>query len=83
MSYGATNKADARAVHPYLVSWVIGRRRSAGRVRMVCGVVLEYLTSELGAVDVQVDLGGGYGGVAEHHLYGVERCSAFEEMCGE
>ena len=50
---------------------------------VVGGMESENLATEFCTVDVQVDLGGGYRGVAKHHLYGIEWRTSFEEMCSE
>lgn len=49
----------------------------------VAGVVEEDFFAQAGAVDVGVDLGGGYAFVAEHGLDGAEVGSALEEVGGE
>lgn len=46
-------------------------------------MVEQYFLSETGGVDVGVDLGGGYGLVAEHGLDGTEIGTAFEQGGGE
>ena len=47
------------------------------------GVVGEELAAEKGAVEVEVDLGGGDGFVAEQFLNDAEVGAAFKEMGGE
>lgn len=46
-------------------------------------MVGEDVVAEGGAVEVDVDLGGGDAFVAEHLLDGAEVCSAFEQVGGE
>lgn len=54
-----------------------------GSVGVIGGVEGKYLAAELGAVDVKIDFSCGYGGVTEHHLYGIEWSSTFKEVCGK
>lgn len=49
----------------------------------VAGVVEHDFVAEAGVVDVQIDLCGGDGFVAEHLLYGAQVGAAFQEVCGE